>query len=177
MIKSTASIKSWSFTHPAVNHESLVISAPIYNGNLVIMMQDSKHLKKTLQNNIFLGAWALVLGDYIVGYHHIQKIGMGGVAPNFQSTTLHTELCASPNISEALPHTLMHCVVDSANCTLTVLPPASMPPHMLLLVCLFICLPLSLAHMLPSLFVYFPFPLFLILTGSGLMLSLTVPVV
>src|SRR5258706_5160232 len=76
LTKSTASIKSWSFTHPAVNHESLVISAPIYNGNPVIMMQDSKHLKKTLQNNIFLGAWALVLGNYIVRYHHIQKIGM-----------------------------------------------------------------------------------------------------
>ncbi len=43
--------------------------------------------------------------------------------------------------------------------------------------CLFICLPLSSAHVLPSLFVYFPFLLFPILTGSEPMLSLTAHVV
>src|SRR5260221_4411999 len=94
-----------------------------------------------------------------------------------QSMTLCTELCASPNISKALPCTLMHCVMDSADCTITILPPASMPPHVLLLVYLFICLPLSLMHVLPSLFVYFPFLLFLILTSSGPMLGLAVPIV
>ncbi len=58
-----------------------------------------------------------------------------------QSTTLHTELHTSLNISEALPCTLTHCVVDSADCTTTVLPPSSMPPHMLhLVVCLFVYL-------------------------------------
>jgi len=57
-----------------------------------------------------------------------------------QSMTLHTELHASLNISEALLHTLTHCVVDSVDCTITVLPPASTPPHMLLLVCLFVYL-------------------------------------
>src|SRR5258708_36951438 len=95
--------------------------------------------------------------------------------------TLHTELCTSLNISEALLHTLMHCIVDSADCAITVLPPASAPLHMLLLVCLFvylfICLPFSLVHVLPSLFVYFPFLLFPILTGSRLTLILTVPIV
>src|SRR6266436_4055097 len=55
-----------------------------------------------------------------------------------QSTTLHTELCASLNISKALPCTLMHHIADSADCTITILPPASVPPHMpLLVVCLF----------------------------------------
>src|SRR5260370_41113018 len=58
-----------------------------------------------------------------------------------QSMTLHTELHTSLNISEALLHTLTHCIVDSADCATTVLPPASVPLHMLLLVCLFICLP------------------------------------
>src|SRR5258705_9157006 len=94
-----------------------------------------------------------------------------------QSTTSCTELCASLSISEALLHTLMHCIADSTDCTTTILPPTSTPPHMLLLVCLFICLPLSLVHVLPSLFVYFPFLLFLILTGSGPMLGLAVPIV
>src|SRR5258708_39733604 len=39
------------------------------------------------------------------------------------------------------PCTLMHCIVDSADCATTVPPPASMPPHMLhLFVCLFVYL-------------------------------------
>ena len=52
--------------------------------------------------------------------------------------TLHTELHTSLNISKALPHTLMHCIADSADCTITVLPPASTPP----------------THATPCLFVY-----------------------
>src|SRR5258708_36650880 len=58
----------------------------------------------------------------------------------YQSMTLCTELHASLNISKALPHTLMHHVVDSVDCTITVLPPASMPLHVPLLVCLFVYL-------------------------------------
>src|SRR5260370_23700260 len=54
--------------------------------------------------------------------------------------TLCTELHSSLNISKALPHTLMHCIAASADCATTVLPPASTPPHVLLLVCLFVCL-------------------------------------
>ena len=75
-----------------------------------------------------------------------------------QSTTSCTELHTPPSISEALSCTLMHCIVDSADCTTTILPLASVPPHMLLLVCLFVCL-------------------CLLLTGSRLMLSLTAPIV
>src|SRR5258708_10998196 len=51
-----------------------------------------------------------------------------------QSMTLHTELCTSLNISEALPHTLTHYIADSADCTTTILPPESAPPHVLCLV-------------------------------------------
>ena len=89
-----------------------------------------------------------------------------------QSTTSCTELCASLSISKALPHT-----PDSTDCTTIILPLASAPPHVLLLVCLFVCLPLSLVHVLPSLFVYFPFLLFPLLTGSRPMLSPTAPIV
>src|SRR6266436_5072873 len=63
-----------------------------------------------------------------------------------QSMTLCTELCASLNISKALLHTLTHCVADSADCAITILPPASMPPHMPPLASLFICLFVYLCH-------------------------------
>src|SRR6266436_3915381 len=58
------------------------------------------------------------------------------VVTHCQSMTLCIELCAFPThlqcISKALPHTLTHCVSDSA------LPPASTPLHCRL--CLFVCL-------------------------------------
>src|SRR5258708_3937865 len=56
-----------------------------------------------------------------------------------QSMTLHTELHASLNISKALPCTLMHHIADSADCAVTILPPASVPCmcHSLLFVYLF----------------------------------------
>src|SRR5258706_14719326 len=71
----------------------------------------------------------------------------------------------TPHFSDASP---MHLQSSSAYsdtlhirlCMLrnSTLPPASMPPHVPpLLVCLFVCLPLSLAHVLLVLFVCFPF--------------------
>src|SRR5260221_14203645 len=56
--------------------------------------------------------------------------------------TLHIELCTFPThlrcISEALPHTLMHCVLDSA-CYTTPHHPLHLHLHMCHL-CLFVCL-------------------------------------
>ncbi len=63
--------------------------------------------------------------------------------PCCQSTTLHTELHTSPNISEALLCILTHCIVDSADCATTIPPPASVPPHM---PCLVVCLFVYLCH-------------------------------
>src|SRR5258707_14729287 len=60
-------------------------------------------------------------------------------------------LQSSSTYSDAL-HIRLHMLCNST------LPPASVPPHMLpLLVCLFVCLPLSPVHVLPVLFVCFPF--------------------
>src|SRR5258708_7240230 len=76
-----------------------------------------------------------------VGLHDDSKEDPSELAVKCQSTTLHTEPCAPLNISEALPCTLMHCIADSTDCTTTVLPPASAPPHVPhLVVCLFVYL-------------------------------------
>src|SRR5258708_7761136 len=73
--------------------------------------------------------------------------------------TLHTKLCTSPINSDALPHTLMHCILDSASCmTLYCLLYPCL--HMCFFsICLFVCLfvLVSQHHVLPALFVYFPF--------------------
>src|SRR5258708_1747208 len=54
---------------------------------------------------------------------------------------LHAFLMHLQCISKALPHTLMHCISDSACYATPHPPPASAPLHMLPpLVCLFVCL-------------------------------------
>ncbi|KAF9504450.1 hypothetical protein BS47DRAFT_1368786 [Hydnum rufescens UP504] len=38
--------------------------------------KDSKHLQKTLRNNIFSGARSLIVGDYHVAYHQLREIAL-----------------------------------------------------------------------------------------------------
>ena len=45
----------YSFTHPA-DGSTFKISIPLFNNQPLVMMQDSKHLLKTYQNNAFSGA-------------------------------------------------------------------------------------------------------------------------
>src|SRR5258708_6752319 len=82
----------------------------------------------------------------------------GGSAGPCQSMTLHIKLRASPM------HLRSSSMYSDALCIRlrmlrnSALPPASVPLHMPpLLVCLFVCLPLSPVHMLLVLFVCFPF--------------------
>src|SRR5258708_37356064 len=78
------------------------------------------------------------------------------------------ELCALPMhlqcISEALPCTLMHCISDSA-CYTTLHHPLH-PRLCTCHPCLFVCLPLSLAHMLLVCLFVSPSRLFPLIDGQ-----------
>src|SRR5258708_4662142 len=96
--------------------------------------------------------------------------GLFSVAGTCQSTTLHIKLHASlmdlQSISKALPCTdTLHirlCILCNS-----ALPPASAPLHVLpLLVCLFVCLPLLLVHMLFVCLSISPSRLFLLIDGQ-----------
>ena len=50
------------------------ISLPIYTDSLVVMIQDSKHALKTMRNNLFSGARALVLGNHLAMYSHARDL-------------------------------------------------------------------------------------------------------
>ncbi len=63
----------YSFTHLA-DGLTFKISIPLFDNHLVVMIQDSKHLLKTFQNNAFSGAQALILGDHYVAYHQFCDI-------------------------------------------------------------------------------------------------------
>ena len=50
------------------------ISLPIYTDSPVVMIQDSKHALKTMRNNLFSRARALVLGNHLAMYSHARDL-------------------------------------------------------------------------------------------------------
>jgi hypothetical protein len=50
------------------------IRIPMYHLSPVVMIQDSKHAAKTLRNNLFSGARALVLGNHLAMYSQVRDM-------------------------------------------------------------------------------------------------------
>ena len=50
------------------------IRIPMYHLSPVVMIQDSKHAAKTLRNNLFSGARALVLGNHLAMYSYVRDM-------------------------------------------------------------------------------------------------------
>jgi hypothetical protein len=50
------------------------IRIPMYRLSPVVMIQDSKHAAKTLRNNLFSGARALVLGNHVAMYSYVRDM-------------------------------------------------------------------------------------------------------
>ncbi|KAL1751197.1 hypothetical protein FB107DRAFT_222515 [Schizophyllum commune] len=62
--------------------ETLVQMALI-DGHPIAVIQDTKHALKTLRNNLFSGARALVLGNHFAGYQHIHDLAHEAGSPIF----------------------------------------------------------------------------------------------
>lgn len=58
--------KTYAFKHPALNQSPIEITIPVFDGNAIAFGQDTKHLRKTLRNNLFSGARVLTLGGHII---------------------------------------------------------------------------------------------------------------
>lgn len=54
---------------------------PVIKGQLVCMLQDSKHALKTMRNNLFSGARLLVFGNYTATYSRIREIALEEDSP------------------------------------------------------------------------------------------------
>jgi hypothetical protein len=50
------------------------IQIPMYHLSPIVMIQDSKHAAKTLRNNLFSGARALVLGNHLAMYSYVRDM-------------------------------------------------------------------------------------------------------
>ncbi len=66
---------------PRPGGRNLVTTIPVFLGQPVAMIQDSKHALKTLRNNLFSGARLLVLGNYIAAYTHIRDLALEDGSP------------------------------------------------------------------------------------------------
>jgi len=52
---------------------------PMYRLSPVVMVQDSKHAAKTLRNNLFSGARALVLGNHLAMYSYVRDMAFSAL--------------------------------------------------------------------------------------------------
>lgn len=55
------------------------IRIPMYRLSPVVMIQDSKHAAKTMRNNLFSGARALVLGNHLTMYSYVRDMAFSAL--------------------------------------------------------------------------------------------------
>jgi len=71
-----ATVASFQLVHPSSEEGAppLVFEILKIKGRYLVVIQDSKHLRKTLWNNLFSGARLLIFGCYVVFYEHIRML-------------------------------------------------------------------------------------------------------
>ena len=70
----SGAVRKISYRIPDPEGEDCTISLPIFGNSPVVMIQDSKHTLKTMQNNLFSGARALVLGSHLAMYSYARDL-------------------------------------------------------------------------------------------------------
>ncbi|KAK0193238.1 hypothetical protein F5146DRAFT_1133893 [Armillaria mellea] len=73
---------------PTCDHPSISIPLLCLDGNVFINIQDSKHGLKTFWNNIFTGARAITLGNFLMYYEQIHNIAVNKSGPLYECDTI-----------------------------------------------------------------------------------------
>jgi hypothetical protein len=73
----------YSIKNPRLGCDPTFIDFGTYHGQVICIIQDSKHALKTLRNNLFSGARLLTFGNFISIYRHIADIAQGAGTPLF----------------------------------------------------------------------------------------------
>ena len=63
-------VRTISYRVPDPEGKDYTTTLPIFANSPVVMIQDSKHALKTMRNNLFSGARALVLGSHLAMYSY-----------------------------------------------------------------------------------------------------------
>ncbi|TFK67006.1 hypothetical protein BDN72DRAFT_899354 [Pluteus cervinus] len=71
----------YTISSPFPGGPDIDLQIPIISGQPVVPVQDSKHGLKTSRNNLFSGAHALVLGNHLATYSHIQRMARDPDSP------------------------------------------------------------------------------------------------
>lgn len=69
-----------SYRVPDPEGKDYTITLPIFADSPVVMIQDSKHALKTMRNNLFSGARALVLGNHLAMYSYARDLAFTDIA-------------------------------------------------------------------------------------------------
>jgi len=68
--RTTPAVRTISYRVPDPEGTDHTISLPLFGDSPVVMIQDSKHALKTMRNNLFSGARALILGSHLAMYSY-----------------------------------------------------------------------------------------------------------
>ncbi|KAK6992640.1 hypothetical protein R3P38DRAFT_3430332 [Favolaschia claudopus] len=69
--------------HPDPEHPDIVVELWELDGNVFVVFQDAKHLRKTIRNNAGAGARGLVLGNYLVYYEQMYTLAIQPDSPMY----------------------------------------------------------------------------------------------
>ena len=69
---------------PNAASDWITTSIPLFRGQPVVMIQDSKHAAKTARNNVTTGAKFLVLGNYVAMYSQVRKPALARKGPLYK---------------------------------------------------------------------------------------------
>ena len=75
--------KQYEIKNPRTGCSPTIAQFGIYRGQVITMIQDSKHALKTMRNNLFSGARLLTFGNSVSLYRHIVDIAEGPGTPLF----------------------------------------------------------------------------------------------
>ena|SRR5882762_3283629 len=80
----------YKIKHPVPGLPDLVIIIAVIDGQVVIMIQDSKHALKTSRNNLFTGAKLLTLANHVAMYAYARDLAFGTDSPLWRKPTDRT---------------------------------------------------------------------------------------
>ncbi|KZT40302.1 hypothetical protein SISSUDRAFT_1127329 [Sistotremastrum suecicum HHB10207 ss-3] len=81
LIVQKAPTRKVTLRYPDEPSRNINLTIPLYNNKPVIMIQDSKHGLKTMRNNAYSGARALIIGAFIITYAMIRHIAYALTTP------------------------------------------------------------------------------------------------
>ena len=87
LITSAGGTREYRIKHPKPvdpGNPDILTSIPVFKGQPVVMIQDSKHAAKTARNNATTGAKLLTLSNYVVMYSQIRRAAFAHDGPLYR---------------------------------------------------------------------------------------------